>query len=70
MILVTEKLDLLIVPGGWGTRKEVKNDNLVKWIAGRSADTQITASIYTGSSLLGKSGITRWTRIYHPFPSL
>ena len=29
MILVAEKLDLLIVPGGWDTRKEVKNDKLV-----------------------------------------
>ena len=26
-------LDLLLVPGGWGTRKEVKNDTLLKWIA-------------------------------------
>jgi putative intracellular protease/amidase len=23
-------LDLLMVPGGWGTRKEVKNDTLLK----------------------------------------
>lgn len=51
------KLDLLIVPGGWGTRKEVKNDNLVKWIASKSADTKITASVCTGSSLLGKAGL-------------
>ena len=50
-------LDLLIVPGGWGTRKEVKNDKLVKWIADRSTQTKITASICTGSSLLGKAGI-------------
>lgn len=51
------KLDLLIVPGGWGTRKEVKNDNLVKWIASKSADTKITASVCNGSSLLGKAGL-------------
>ena len=30
-------LDLLMVPGGWGTRKEVKNDTLLKWIAARAA---------------------------------
>ena len=27
------ELDLLIVPGGWGTRTQVKNANLLKWIA-------------------------------------
>jgi transcriptional regulator GlxA family with amidase domain len=51
------KLDLLIVPGGWGTRKEVKNDKLVKWIANRLAESKITASVCTGSSLLGKAGL-------------
>jgi transcriptional regulator GlxA family with amidase domain len=51
------KLDLFIVPGGWGTRKEVNNFNLVNWIANRSSQTKITASICTGSSLLGKAGL-------------
>jgi transcriptional regulator GlxA family with amidase domain len=50
-------LDLLLVPGGWGTRKEVKNDILLKWIADMSAKTKITASVCTGSSLLGKAGL-------------
>ena len=50
-------LDLLIVPGGLGTRKEVKNDILLKWIADMSAKTKITASVCTGSSLLGKAGL-------------
>ena len=50
-------LDLLLVPGGLGTRKEVKNDILLKWIADMSAKTKITASVCTGSSLLGKAGL-------------
>jgi transcriptional regulator GlxA family with amidase domain len=50
-------LDLLIVPGGWGTRKEVKNNLLLKWIAVRAAKTKLTASVCTGSSLLGKAGL-------------
>ena len=50
-------LDLLLVPGGWDTRKEVKNDTLLKWIADMSAKTKITASVCTGSSLLGKAGL-------------
>jgi transcriptional regulator GlxA family with amidase domain len=50
-------LDLLIVPGGRGTRKEVKNDTLLRWIADTSAKTKITASVCTGSSLLGRAGL-------------
>lgn len=50
-------LDLLIVPGGWGTRKEVKNNTLLRWIADRAAKTRLTASVCTGSSLLGKAGL-------------
>jgi transcriptional regulator GlxA family with amidase domain len=51
-------LDLLMVPGGWGTRKEVKNDALLKWIAARAASkTKLIASVCTGSSLLGKAGL-------------
>ena len=52
-----EGLDILIVPGGWGTRNEVKNVNLLKWIANRASKTKLTASVCTGSSLLGKSGL-------------
>jgi transcriptional regulator GlxA family with amidase domain len=52
-----EELDLLIVPGGMGTRKEVKNVNLLKWIANRASKTRLMASVCTGSSLLGKAGL-------------
>jgi transcriptional regulator GlxA family with amidase domain len=51
-------LDLLMVPGGLGTRKEVNNDTLLKWIAARVVSkTKLTASVCTGSSLLGKAGL-------------
>jgi transcriptional regulator GlxA family with amidase domain len=50
-------LDLIIIPGGLGTRKEVKNDILLKWIADMSAKTKITVSVCTGWSLLGKAGL-------------
>ena len=52
-----EGLDILIIPGGWGTRNEIKNVNLLKWIANRASKTRLTASVCTGSSLLGKSGL-------------
>ena len=50
-------LDVLIIPGGWGTRSEVKNDNLLRWIAHQASRALLTASICTGSSLLGKAGL-------------
>jgi transcriptional regulator GlxA family with amidase domain len=51
------ELDLLLVPGGLGTRKEVHNAALVKWILTKASRTRLTASVCTGSSLLGKAGL-------------
>jgi transcriptional regulator GlxA family with amidase domain len=50
-------LDLLIVPGGMGTRREVKNQTLVRWIRNRSKSTRLIASVCTGACLIGKSGL-------------
>jgi transcriptional regulator GlxA family with amidase domain len=52
-----EELDLLIIPSGLGIRNEVKNVNLLKWIANRASKAGLTASVCTGSSLLGKAGL-------------
>jgi transcriptional regulator GlxA family with amidase domain len=51
------ELDLLVVPGGWGTRKESKNKILVKWIGNQFTNNRLIASVCTGSSLLGKAGL-------------
>jgi transcriptional regulator GlxA family with amidase domain len=50
-------LDLLIVPGGWGTRKEIRNVNLLNWIANRATSTKLIASVCTGAGLLGRAGM-------------
>lgn len=50
-------LNLLIVPGGFGTRREIENKKLIEWIAERASKTGLTASVCTGSSLLGKAGL-------------
>ncbi|HJT85857.1 MAG TPA: DJ-1/PfpI family protein [Nitrososphaeraceae archaeon] len=52
-------LDLLIVPGGWGTRKESKNKILLNWIGNQfiTSNSKLIASVCTGSSLLGKAGL-------------
>ena len=51
------ELDLLVVPGGWGTRKESKNKILVKWIGNQFTNNRLIASVCTGFSLLGKAGL-------------
>ena len=52
-----QNLDILIIPGGWGTRKESKNKILLKWISDQYTDNKLIASVCTGSSLLGKAGL-------------
>ena len=48
----TPTLDVLCVPGGRGTRREVGNPALLDWIARASASAELTMSVCTGSALL------------------
>lgn len=50
-------LDILVVPGGWGTRKEMNNERLLAWIASRSREVETLTSVCTGALLLGKAGL-------------
>lgn len=50
-------LDVLVVPGGWGTRKEINNQRLIDWIAGRGKEVDTLASVCTGAILLGRAGL-------------
>src|SRR5262245_61807014 len=51
------ELDLLVVPGGWGTRQEVGNAELIEWLRARAARAKLVTSVCTGSFLLGKAGL-------------
>lgn len=50
-------LDILVVPGGWGTRTEIKNRKLVDWIGERGRAVETLTSVCTGSMLLGQAGL-------------
>ncbi|MEW6350298.1 MAG: DJ-1/PfpI family protein [Thermodesulfobacteriota bacterium] len=50
-------LDVLVVPGGWGTRTEMHNEPLLKWIAERSRQVALLTSVCTGALLLGHAGL-------------
>ena len=51
------RLDILVVPGGWGTRAQRTNARLVGWIAERAKQVETLTSVCTGSLLLGQAGL-------------
>ena len=50
-------LDILIVPGGWGVRREINNEKLLTWMAERGRQVETLASVCTGAMLLGRAGL-------------
>ncbi len=65
------KVDILIVPGGYGAREiEVHNARLINWIKETSKKVSITASVCTGAFLLAKAGLLEGKRITTHWASL
>jgi len=56
-------LDILVVPGGQGTRREVDNPALLDWIASVAPACTWVTSVCTGSMLLAAAGPARGRRI-------
>lgn len=50
-------LDVLVVPGGWGTRSAIKDERLLEWIAARGKTVETVTSVCTGAMLLGQAGL-------------
>lgn len=50
-------VDVLVVPGGQGTRTAVDRPELIEWIRARAHDGELTTSVCTGSFLLAKAGV-------------
>jgi transcriptional regulator GlxA family with amidase domain len=73
-------LDILVVPGGWGTRTEVNNQRLIDWIGARGRSVETLTSVCTGSMLLGQAKLldgrratTHWrslSRMRDAYPSV
>ena len=56
-------LDVVLVPGGKGTRREIENQELLDWIAKVATTATWTTSVCTGSLLLHRSGVGRGKRL-------
>ena len=50
-------VDLLVVPGGFGTRKLVEHPATTDWIRRIAAGAQLVTSVCTGAALLARAGL-------------
>ena len=50
-------LDILVVPGGMGTRKEMLNPAVLDFVRAQAAGAGLVASVCTGALILGKAGL-------------
>lgn len=52
-----DNFDVLLIPGGMGTRREVTNSTILNWIRKASDPAEYVLSICTGSLLLAGAGV-------------
>lgn len=51
------KLDLILVPGGIGTLKQLRNERFHQWLRERAPDAEIVMSVCSGSAILAHAGL-------------
>jgi transcriptional regulator GlxA family with amidase domain len=56
-------LDLLLIPGGIGTRRELANEVMLDFLREKAAQVQWLTSVCTGSAVLESAGLTKGKRI-------
>jgi putative intracellular protease/amidase len=49
--------EVIVVPGGWGTRALLDDERILSWIRHAHEHSQWTTSVCTGSLLLGAAGV-------------
>lgn len=54
--------DLLVVPGGAGTRALLKDEALLEWLRERAAEVELLMSVCTGSLVLAAAGLLQRRR--------
>ena len=51
------QIDILLVPGGFGTRGLLEDEAAIAWIAEKAAGARLVTSVCTGSLLLARAGL-------------
>ncbi len=49
--------DLVVVPGGFGSRALAKDDRVIGWLRDRAAEVELLLSVCTGALVLGAAGL-------------
>jgi transcriptional regulator GlxA family with amidase domain len=57
------QLDVVLVPGGQGTRREVSNPVLIDWLRKAGSQCKWVTSVCTGALLLHEAGFARGKRV-------
>ena len=57
------QLDVLLVPGGMGSRVQIKNNAVLHWVKNISSTCEWITSVCTGSFILAAAGLTQGRRI-------
>jgi len=57
------KLDVVLIPGGIGTRQEMKNDVMLAFLRRHGAQVEWLTSVCTGSAVLERAGLAAGKRI-------
>ena len=55
-------IDLLLIPGGFGTRPLINSPELLGWIRDRAAEADLVTSVCSGSLLLAAAGLLKEKR--------
>lgn len=63
-------LDILVVPGGMGTRREMANPAVLDFVKAQASTADLVASVCTGSLILGQAGLLKGLRATTHWASL
>ena len=66
----TPRIDLLVVPGGFGTRLLMSDEDTLDWIRRTAAKARQVSSVCTGALLLAKAGLLEGRRATTHWASL
>ncbi len=64
------KPDILLIPGGFGTRPLLKNEKLLGWVRERAKDSEYLLSVCTGALVLAEAGLLKGLKATTHFMAL
>jgi transcriptional regulator GlxA family with amidase domain len=50
-------LDLILIPGGTGTREGISNQVLLDWLKARAEKAEVVTTVCTGTAILARTGL-------------